>query len=445
MFPGADFQSYYVAGLVTVVAWCVAMIAAAVAAWCAAQRAYVRGKLARMERQIGALSALGHATRSYLLEQEHKMTTMIRWSVAVAALLALAATAGTAYGQPSAAAEAVYDPFARGAVVSRYWIAPTEIRAGDVCRDVCRSPWRFADATVDGSARCRVTGVPEAQWPRAELRCGAVLSSNATRAVIAWPMVPVVLEAGPRYIDTHELRWGPWSHRRDRWDCRAAWPHAGPSTSTALRWAAGDPTDTGLAPLRPPLLVAPAGWLPTPTDEGDLGATCDSSIWGPFLAAYNANGGGGGGDDGGGPPPAPSSCPAGWHKAPVPAAVLEGGREVPSGTFGAVGCCWQQFPRRYTAECKTGAPPPPPPDPISCGDGTCNGAETCSTCPVDCGACPPPPPPPPSCGDGVCAGDENTASCPVDCPAGGELCGAEVDELFRAAEELRRCVRAVPR
>lgn len=26
-------------------------------------------------------------------------------------------------------------------------------------------------------------------------------------------------------------------------------------------------------------------------------------------------------------------------------------------------------------------------DPISCGDGTCNGAETCSSCSVDCGAC----------------------------------------------------------
>jgi hypothetical protein len=26
--------------------------------------------------------------------------------------------------------------------------------------------------------------------------------------------------------------------------------------------------------------------------------------------------------------------------------------------------------------------------PISCGDGTCNGAETCESCPSDCGACP---------------------------------------------------------
>ncbi len=30
------------------------------------------------------------------------------------------------------------------------------------------------------------------------------------------------------------------------------------------------------------------------------------------------------------------------------------------------------------------------PTPAYCGDGICNGAETCSTCPGDCGACPPP-------------------------------------------------------
>lgn len=38
------------------------------------------------------------------------------------------------------------------------------------------------------------------------------------------------------------------------------------------------------------------------------------------------------------------------------------------------------------------APPPPPPLKPVCGDGTCNGLETCSSCPADCGECSPPPP-----------------------------------------------------
>ena len=33
-----------------------------------------------------------------------------------------------------------------------------------------------------------------------------------------------------------------------------------------------------------------------------------------------------------------------------------------------------------------------------CGNGVCNGTETCSTCPADCGACPP------VCGDRSCNG-----------------------------------------
>jgi hypothetical protein len=55
-----------------------------------------------------------------------------------------------------------------------------------------------------------------------------------------------------------------------------------------------------------------------------------------------------------------------------------------------------------------GAPPPP-----VCGDGQCNGGETCSTCATDCGACPPPP----VCGDGVCQPSENCSSCATDCGA----------------------------
>lgn len=45
-----------------------------------------------------------------------------------------------------------------------------------------------------------------------------------------------------------------------------------------------------------------------------------------------------------------------------------------------------------------------------CGDGTCNGGETCGSCASDCGACP-------VCGDGTCNGTENCSSCASDCGA----------------------------
>lgn len=61
------------------------------------------------------------------------------------------------------------------------------------------------------------------------------------------------------------------------------------------------------------------------------------------------------------------------------------------------------------------------PDPF-CGDGTCNGDETCSTCPEDCGACPT------VCGDGVCEGDESCSNCPEDCGACPTVCGDGVCE-----------------
>lgn len=51
-----------------------------------------------------------------------------------------------------------------------------------------------------------------------------------------------------------------------------------------------------------------------------------------------------------------------------------------------------------------------------CGDGTCNGAETCSTCSDDCGACPP------RCGDAVCNGTETCSSCATDCGACETMC-----------------------
>jgi glucose/arabinose dehydrogenase len=43
-----------------------------------------------------------------------------------------------------------------------------------------------------------------------------------------------------------------------------------------------------------------------------------------------------------------------------------------------------------------------------CGDGTCNGTESCSTCSADCGACS-------TCGNGVCNSGETCSSCQADC------------------------------
>lgn len=51
-----------------------------------------------------------------------------------------------------------------------------------------------------------------------------------------------------------------------------------------------------------------------------------------------------------------------------------------------------------------------------CGDATCNGTETCSSCPRDCGACP-------SCGDGACNGSETCSTCSADCGACAPVCG----------------------
>lgn len=52
-----------------------------------------------------------------------------------------------------------------------------------------------------------------------------------------------------------------------------------------------------------------------------------------------------------------------------------------------------------------------------CGDETCNGNETCSSCPGDCGACGP------VCGNGTCESGETCSSCASDCGACGPVCG----------------------
>lgn len=66
-----------------------------------------------------------------------------------------------------------------------------------------------------------------------------------------------------------------------------------------------------------------------------------------------------------------------------------------------------------------------------CGDGQCNGDETCQSCPGDCGVCPP------ECGDGQCNGDETCDSCVQDCGA----CGWPED-LARTEEEVLQLVNA---
>ena len=46
-----------------------------------------------------------------------------------------------------------------------------------------------------------------------------------------------------------------------------------------------------------------------------------------------------------------------------------------------------------------------------CGNSSCTGGETCTTCPEDCGACAP------VCGDSTCNGTESCNNCPSDCGA----------------------------
>ncbi|MCX8159287.1 MAG: C-type lectin domain-containing protein, partial [Candidatus Pacearchaeota archaeon] len=53
------------------------------------------------------------------------------------------------------------------------------------------------------------------------------------------------------------------------------------------------------------------------------------------------------------------------------------------------------------------------------GDSSCNGDESCSSCPSDCGECSP------YCGDSSCNGDESCSSCPSDCGECSPYCEEE--------------------
>ena len=63
-----------------------------------------------------------------------------------------------------------------------------------------------------------------------------------------------------------------------------------------------------------------------------------------------------------------------------------------------------------------------------CGNGACDGDETCASCEADCGACP-------FCGDGTCDADEDCSTCESDCgPC--EWCG---DGTCYADEDCSTC------
>lgn len=54
--------------------------------------------------------------------------------------------------------------------------------------------------------------------------------------------------------------------------------------------------------------------------------------------------------------------------------------------------------------------------PPVCGDGACEGLESCTTCGIDCGGCGG------TCGDGKCGLNEHCGSCPADCGACASFC-----------------------
>jgi hypothetical protein len=78
-------------------------------------------------------------------------------------------------------------------------------------------------------------------------------------------------------------------------------------------------------------------------------------------------------------------------------------------------------------------PGDPPTDTPSCGDGSCNGAESAASCPSDC---------PSVCGDGDCVAGETNPTCPADCPPvcgdafcdEGEVCADDCGEVEGAEE-----------
>jgi len=75
------------------------------------------------------------------------------------------------------------------------------------------------------------------------------------------------------------------------------------------------------------------------------------------------------------------------------------------------------------------------PPPTTCGDGTCEANESCTTCPEDCGFCQ-------TCGDGTCETTETCLSCPIDCgkcpTCGDGICEA-VEDCTTCPEDCGQC------
>ena len=53
----------------------------------------------------------------------------------------------------------------------------------------------------------------------------------------------------------------------------------------------------------------------------------------------------------------------------------------------------------------------------TCGNGICEGGETCRNCSIDCGVCRA------TCGNGICEVGENCRNCQIDCGTCGSTCG----------------------
>ena len=94
------------------------------------------------------------------------------------------------------------------------------------------------------------------------------------------------------------------------------------------------------------------------------------------------------------------------------------------------GCCTDEWNDDCVELCQeAGSCQGTPTDP-TCGDGACNGDETCEGCPGDCGACAA------VCGDGACNGAEACATCPGDCGVCAGACG---DGACDAGEDCASC------
>ncbi|MBM4353557.1 MAG: hypothetical protein FJ109_07125 [Deltaproteobacteria bacterium] len=108
-------------------------------------------------------------------------------------------------------------------------------------------------------------------------------------------------------------------------------------------------------------------------------------------------------------------CVAGFH--------CEDGQCVPDAAVCGDGQCeGEESCSTCAQDCGECAP--------ACPDGKCNGTETCTTCPQDCGQCPP------GCGNGSCDGTETCTTCPDDCGVCPPECG---DGTCNGTENCETC------